>query len=77
MSYLLLSTEACHLCEQAEALLAPLAINYSKIDIAEEEQWQAHYATKIPVLLNTESNQELCWPFDEVMILGLVVNSNA
>lgn len=71
MSYLLLSTEACHLCEQAEALLAPLDIMYSKIDIAEQEQWQEHYATKIPVLLNTETNQELCWPFNEKMVLAL------
>jgi len=71
MSYLLLSTEACHLCEQAEALLAPLGIMYSKIDIAEQEHWQEHYATKIPVLLNTETNQELCWPFNEEMALGL------
>jgi glutaredoxin len=71
MSYLLLSTEACHLCEQAEALLAPLDIMYSKIDIAEQEQWQEHYATKIPVLLNTETNQELCWPFNEEMVLSL------
>ena len=71
MSYLLLSTEACHLCEQAEALLAPLDIRYSKIDIAEEEQWQADYATKIPVLLNTETNKELCWPFSAEMALGL------
>ncbi len=71
MSYLLLSTEACHLCEQAEALLAPLNIRYSKIDIAEEEQWQASYAIKIPVLLNTETNKELCWPFSAEMALGL------
>ncbi|MDC9728671.1 MAG: glutaredoxin family protein [Methyloprofundus sp.] len=71
MSYLLLGTEACHLCEQAEALLAPLNIKYSKIDIAEQEQWQAHYAIKIPVLLNTETNQELCWPFSAEMASGL------
>ena len=44
---------------------------YSKIDIAEQEQWQEHYATKIPVLLNTETNQELCWPFNEEMVLSL------
>jgi len=71
MSYLLLGTSACHLCEQAEALLAPLNISYSKIDISEQEQWQEQYAIKIPVLLNTETNQEICWPFNEAMILAL------
>ncbi|MBT4147292.1 MAG: hypothetical protein HOE45_10560, partial [Gammaproteobacteria bacterium] len=37
---ILLSTSACHLCEQAEALLQQLDITYQKIDIAEQEQWQ-------------------------------------
>jgi arsenate reductase-like glutaredoxin family protein len=43
---LLLSTSACHLCEQAEALLLQLDITYQKIDIAEQEQWQERYANK-------------------------------
>jgi glutaredoxin len=71
MSYLLLSTESCHLCEQAETLLASLDILYKKIDIADQEKWQRHYATKIPVLLNTETNQKLCWPFNKIMVLAL------
>ncbi len=60
---ILLGTSACHLCEQAEALLEQLAITYQKIDIAEQEQWQARYAIKIPVLLDMQTQQELCWPF--------------
>jgi hypothetical protein len=44
--------------EQAEALLLQLDITYQKIDIAEQEQWQERYAIKIPVLLNTENQQE-------------------
>lgn len=60
---ILLGTSACHLCEQAEALLEQLAITYQKVDIAEQEQWQARYAIKIPVLLDTQTQQELCWPF--------------
>ena len=67
--FILLGTSACHLCEQAEVLLDELNINYQKIDIAEEEQWQAAYAIKIPVLLHKgESEQELCWPFDQAAI---------
>ncbi|WP_428355742.1 glutaredoxin family protein [Methyloprofundus sp.] len=60
---LLLSTSACHLCEQAEELLQQIDIAYQKIDIAEQEQWQERYAIKIPVLLNTHEQRELCWPF--------------
>lgn len=60
---ILLGTSACHLCEQAEDLLKQAGIAYQKIDIAEDEQWQARYAIKIPVLLNTELQKELCWPF--------------
>ena len=69
MKYLLLGTSACHLCEQAEELLNFLSIPYRKVDIAEEEQWQARYAIKIPVLLNINTQKELCWPFSQEDIL--------
>lgn len=67
---ILLGTSACHLCEQAEELLQQLDVAYQKIDIAEQEQWQDRYAIKIPVLLNTTVEQELCWPFtiEEIQI---------
>ena len=60
---ILLGTSACHLCEQAEDLLQHTHIAYQKIDIADQEQWQERYAIKIPVLLDTENQRELCWPF--------------
>ena len=68
---ILLGTSACHLCEQAEELLQQLDIVYEKIDIAEQEQWQEHYAIKIPVLINTQEQQELCWPFtiEDIQVL--------
>jgi len=69
---LLLSTSACHLCEQAESLLQQLNIAYQKIDIAEQEQWLESYAIKIPVLLNTQEQRELCWPFSTADILAFV-----
>lgn len=72
---LLLSTSACHLCEQAESLLLQLNIAYQKIDIAEQEQWQERYAIKIPVLLDTEEQQELCWPFSTEDILTFVLTN--
>ena len=68
---LLLGTSACHLCEQAEALVVQLNISFTKVDIAEQEQWQDRYAIKIPVLLDVEAQKELCWPFSSEDILHL------
>ena len=72
---LLLGTSACHLCEQAEVLLNAASICYQKIDIAEEEHWQARYAIKIPVLFEAESERELCWPFDSADIQAWLISS--
>ena len=67
-AFILLGTSACHLCEQADVLLIALNIDYQKIDIAEEEYWQADYAVKIPVFMHTKTQQALCWPFDSEQI---------
>lgn len=71
MQLLLLGTEGCHLCEQAEQLLAEYMtqsthdINLNYIDISEQDAWQALYETRIPVLLHPQSKQDLGWPFDK------------
>ena len=57
---------------ELEDLLQQLNVVYQKIDIAEQEQWQARYAIKIPVLLNSECQQELCWPFTVKDIQALI-----
>ncbi len=63
--WLLLGTEGCHLCEQAEAMIDDLALwgIVARVDIAEQTQWQAEFATKIPVLFNPVTKNRLCWPF--------------
>ncbi|MDD1611639.1 MAG: glutaredoxin family protein [Methylococcaceae bacterium] len=67
---LLLGTEGCHLCEEAQRIVAAClqeitpAIKIESIDIAEQQEWQPEYAIKIPVLLELESRRELDWPFD-------------
>lgn len=68
MKYLLLGTSGCHLCELAEELILECLagkpyIRVELIDIAEQTQWQADYATLIPVLLRQKSLQSLNWPF--------------
>jgi Glutaredoxin-like domain (DUF836) len=73
MKYLLLGTSGCHLCELAEEsiheyLVAEADITVELIDIAEQTQWQADYATLIPVLLHPKSLQSLNWPFTKAQI---------
>lgn len=68
MALVLMSTEACHLCEQAQALLLPLqgALNEDLYldDIAYSDDLLNRYGVRIPVLLHETSGAELDWPFD-------------
>ena len=68
MSYTIFGTDGCHLCEDAQALLAqvvehiPVTVYYE--DIAEDEALVELYGVRIPVLRHDESGDELGWPFD-------------
>jgi hypothetical protein len=69
MHFLLLGTDGCHLCEQAAEIIQQCLPTDDQqvieiIDIAEQEQWQAQYAIRIPVLYHPANQKELCWPFD-------------
>ena len=66
----LYGTYACHLCEQAEALLLPLVEQgytvVELIDISEDESLLERYGVRIPVLGGRDLDgnwQELPWPF--------------
>ncbi|MEN9897516.1 MAG: hypothetical protein RLZZ66_1165 [Pseudomonadota bacterium] len=72
MSLLLLGTQGCHLCEQAQVLLSQLAIPVENIDIAHETQWQTEFAVLIPVLYHSISQQYIHWPFDSKSILSFI-----
>jgi hypothetical protein len=66
----LLGTEGCHLCEEAQGVVAdclaklPAKLEIESVDIAVHHEWEALYALRIPVLLETESRREIGWPFD-------------
>ncbi len=62
----LYSTSACHLCEQAEALLMPLVergLLVAVDDVAESDALFARYGERIPVVARPATGDELDWPF--------------
>ena len=70
------TTQGCHLCEQAEEMLVFLQERYVfklvVIDIATDQQLMEKYGLSIPVLLNTQSNEHICWPFNADKIMSLL-----
>ncbi|GAB6262024.1 glutaredoxin family protein [Photobacterium sp. 53610] len=68
MPIILYSTEGCHLCEQAYALLAEAGVagQVDVVDIAFDDGLFSRYGVTIPVV-SIEANgsvSELGWPFD-------------
>jgi len=71
-------TSGFHLCEQAEQILNDclpinLELTIEIIDIAEQEQWQETYATRIPVLFHPETKKDLGWPFDQTQVKKFIL----
>ena len=81
---ILYGTLGCHLCDEAEALLAPLLTSVSAatgidceiecVDISEEDALLARYGERIPVLRRLSDDVELNWPVDarqaQLLFLG-------
>ena len=75
----LYSTSACHLCEQAEAVLAsvqwPATVMVEVVDVSEADELLQRYGKRIPVLAVPQTDgsmQELDWPFDAYAVQGLL-----
>jgi hypothetical protein len=68
----LISTTHCHLCEQAEALVAALVEQYkfewTIVEISDDTELLERYASTIPVLKKLNSNLEISWPFGSAEI---------
>jgi len=68
LSIILYSTEGCHLCEQAYALLTEAGVSeqVDVVDIAFDDNLFSRYGVTIPVVsfYDNESVSELSWPFD-------------
>jgi len=70
----LYSTDGCHLCEQALALLSATHpnIEVTVLDIMDDPKWLEDFQIRIPVLesnppnnFKSNSKQQLDWPFDQ------------
>ncbi|MDF1763018.1 MAG: glutaredoxin family protein [Oleibacter sp.] len=76
MTFVLLGTEGCHLCNEAEKVVA-VALNGRQIpvyldDISASAEWIESYGLRIPVLINETSGDELDWPFTENAVIEFV-----
>jgi hypothetical protein len=64
----LYSTAFCHLCEQAEVLVAGIKqehdVNIKIIEITSDHDLLAKYEISIPALKRLDNNQEIFWPFN-------------
>jgi len=67
MAIVLLGTEACHLCELAQAIVIeaalPLNLPIYMEDITETPALLEQFGVRIPVLWNEQTQACLDWPF--------------
>jgi len=63
----LMSTEGCHLCDEAEAVLLlslpATEVEIDWVDIAYDDALMDQFATRIPVLYCPATKHALDWPF--------------
>jgi hypothetical protein len=74
MRLLLLGTDGCHLCEDAQAILIENNIIFDYVDIALIEEWQPQFAMLIPVLYHVESKRYLTWRFDSPALFSFITS---
>lgn len=72
----LMTTEGCHLCDQALPLLVS-GIDSTKyevdlVDIAFDDELLNQYATRIPVLVDPQTKQSLDWPFNDAQLADFI-----
>lgn len=63
------TTEGCHLCDEALAMLRPVAarrgFTVTPREIVGDAAAEAAYGEAIPVVRRADSGHELRWPFSE------------
>ncbi len=75
---LLFSTQFCHLCDEAEAMLSNICAiidcPYEKIDIVDDELLFEQYRNTIPVI--SHQDQKLLWPFSDADLRAFIVTAH-
>lgn len=74
MTIELLTTEGCHLCEQALEIIhrAAPGVTLEWVDIAEDDALIEQYGERIPVLRC--EHRELAWPFGLLDVRRFITN---
>ena len=71
-------TSACHLCDEAEALLHPIlaarGLQLALTDIASADPLIDRYGVRIPVLRRDDSGAELDWPFSSNQVVQFLID---
>jgi hypothetical protein len=75
----LYSSEGCHLCEQALALIGNVipdhqikVVDIIDSDIEGEQNLVQLYGVHIPVLERLSDNHKLFWPFEQSQVVELI-----
>ena len=69
----LFSTQFCHLCESAEAIVRTAGINPIIIEIVDDDNLYSTYGMRVPVLKRMDNGAELNWPFDAATVSNFIV----
>lgn len=81
LSLVLYGTSACHLCEQAEALILEVFAANSGleqhasvegVDVVSSHALVERYGPRLPVLVWQEGSSELDWPFDQAALVTFI-----
>ncbi|MDP1931475.1 MAG: glutaredoxin family protein [Gammaproteobacteria bacterium] len=80
----LYTTLGCHLCEQAEQLLAPVVDYINRcgdeqsqvvvrlVEIAESNELMLLHGLRIPVIKLQGTEPELSWPFEQAQVFEFI-----
>lgn len=72
MPLTLIQRDNCHLCDLAWEVLAAAGVpDFDPLWIDDDLGLEARYGTRVPVLRNEDSGEELDWPFDAAAVKRL------
>ena len=77
MHLILYQRDDCHLCDLALDVLAHAGTpDFESVFIDDDAQLEARYGERVPVLRESESGQELNWPFDAQAVRDYLVSAS-